>query len=86
MSFRLYESAWVLIEGNPEPMQVHKDAANLGIFNVGGHQYDIDARPLARSVGTPNILSILSLQAVKEAGLVSRYSGDIEQKLTPNRK
>jgi hypothetical protein len=86
MSFRLYESAWVYVEGDPNPNQVHKDAANLGVFNVGGHQYDIDARPLPRATGTPTILSILSLQDARAAGLSSHYSGDIERKTIPDRK
>lgn len=73
MSFRLYESAWVRIEGLDEPAQVHRDRTNLAAFNVGGFQYDIDARPLPTSGGAPRLLALLSLQAVREAGLSSGY-------------
>jgi hypothetical protein len=79
MSFRLYESAWVVVEGVEAPCQVHKDADNLAAFNVDGFQYDIDARPLRTSVGAPAILRILSIQDAKEFGLRSHYSGDIEK-------
>ncbi len=73
MSFRLYESAWVQVEGFDEPAQAHKDRSNLAAFNVMGFQYDIDARPLPSSPGAPRLLSLLSLQAIREAGLSSGY-------------
>lgn len=71
MSFRLYESAWVTVEGAELPQQVHKDPVNRAVFNVGGFRYDIDARAVDRDA--PPIVSILSLQAVREAGLSSNY-------------
>jgi hypothetical protein len=79
MSIRLYESAWVDLEGHERPLQVHKDARNPAAFNVGDFQYDIDGRPLDMSVGAPKILGIYNLQAAKEAGLKADYrpSSDI---------
>lgn len=79
MSFRLYESAWVMVEGVEAPCQVHKDTVNLAAFNINGYQYDIDARVLPASSGAPPILRILSIQDAKEVGLRSHYSGDIEK-------
>lgn len=73
MSFRLYESAWVQVEGIDQPLQAHKDPQNLAAFNVGEHRYDIDARPLPGHGDVPKILSILSLEAVRKAGLRSDY-------------
>ncbi len=74
MSFRLYESAWVCLEGVEQPVQAHKDRDNMAGFNVGGYQYDIDARALPTSHGAPRISSILSLQDVREAGLRTNYN------------
>jgi hypothetical protein len=73
-SFRLYERAWVLIEGYETAQQVHKDAAYPGQFVVAGHRYDIDARAVPQASSSPAILSLLSLQAAAEAGLHSDYS------------
>ncbi|EGF89233.1 hypothetical protein ABI_45800 [Asticcacaulis biprosthecium C19] len=69
-NFRLYESAWVLVEGLEAPVQVHKDPGKPGAFRVGEHLYDIDAR--AMTAGSPKLLSILSLQAMSGAGLLGR--------------
>ena len=73
MSFRLYESAWVRVDGLDQPVQVRKDPQRLGAFWVAGHSYDIDARPVMPSAGAPAITSILSVQAVHEAGLRNTY-------------
>jgi len=73
MSFRLYESAWVRIDGVDEPVQAHKDRHVPGAFLVNGNSYDIDARPVDPASGAPLIRSILSIQAVHEAGLRSHY-------------
>ncbi len=73
MSFRLYESAWVRVEGFDEPFQARKDPQRPGTFLVAGHAYDIDARPITPSAGVPVITSLLSVQAVREAGLRSAY-------------
>ena len=73
MSFRLYESAWVRVEGIEEPVRVHKDPRNPGTFRVADHAYDIDARPMTRDSGAPDIVSILSVQAAREAGLSTAY-------------
>lgn len=77
MSFRLYESAWVHIDGIDEPCQAHRDPLNMATFIVCGHRYDIDARPSADDGTAPAILSILSLQAMREAGLRSGYDRDL---------
>ncbi len=69
MSFRLYENAWVQVEGLDAPVQVRKDRTNPGAFNVAGALYDIDARPLPPVDGAPRLVSLLSLQAVRELGL-----------------
>jgi hypothetical protein len=73
MSFRLYESAWVRVDGVEEPVQAHKAPNVPGTFVVHGNAYDIDARPVDPSSGAPAILAILSIQAAHEAGLRSRY-------------
>ncbi|MEI9904040.1 MAG: hypothetical protein WDN06_08670 [Asticcacaulis sp.] len=78
MSFRLYESAWVYLEGLDEPVQVRRDPVNRAAFHVGSFPYDIDARPLSPGRATPHILSILSLEAVRAAGLHSHYGRDID--------
>lgn len=78
MSFRLYESAWVVVEGVEQPLQVHRNLLNRAAFDVGGFQYDIDARALRPDAATPQILSILSLEAVRDAGLRSNYGRDID--------
>ena len=75
MSFRLYDSAWVRIEGVEDPVQVRKDRQAPGVFIAAGHAYDIDARPLPASNAAPKLLAILSIQAVHEAGLRSGYGG-----------
>jgi len=74
MGIRLYESAWVDLEGHDRPFQVHRDTRNAAAFNVGGFQYDIDGRPMPNSSGAPKILSIYNLQAAKEAGLKADYN------------
>ena len=78
MSFRLYESAWVRVEGSDKPVQARKDKSHLGAFLVGDFRYDIDARALPNQADAPNLLSILSLQAVREADLRGQYSPDGE--------
>jgi hypothetical protein len=73
MSFRLYASAWVRVDGVDTPVLVQKDPRHPGAFLVGDYSYDIDARPLAPASGAPAITSILSMQAVHEAGLRNTY-------------
>ncbi len=73
MSFRLYDSAWVRIAGVDTPVQAHKHRQVPGAFLVHDNVYDIDARPVDPAAGAPAIESILSIQAVHEAGLRSRY-------------
>ena len=74
---RLYESAWVLIEGQEQPVQVSRDRNNAAAFNVGDWQYDIDARPFKTNPDAPRLVKILSLQAAREAGLRQDYNKDI---------
>jgi len=73
MSFRLYDSAWVRVDGIEAPLQAHKDRQNAGIFVVGDYRYDIDARPLPSNDPAPPIVAILNLHAVREAGLHTGY-------------
>lgn len=77
MSFRLYESAWVRVEGTEEPLQAHKDKRNAGVFVVGQYHYDVDARALPVNPSAPPVLSILSLQDVRDAGLRNDYNRDM---------
>ena len=85
MSFRLYESAWVLLEGSDQPIQVHKDRTNAGAFHVNEFLYDIDARALPSAMVVPRIAQILNLQAVREAGLRG-YNFDTPPDGRPGRK
>ena len=78
MGIRLYDSAWVIVEGQAQPFQVSKDTRNPAAFNVGEHQYDIDGRPLASASDAPKIVSLHSLQSAKEAGLRTQYNRDID--------
>ena len=73
MAIRLYDSAWVRIEGSDDALQVQKDIKNPAAFNIGDHQYDIDARPLRLADGVPAIVFIHSLQSAREAGLSTQY-------------
>jgi len=77
MSIRLYDSAWVLVEGGSEPLPVRKDRRNPANFHVGDYLYDVDSLPMSKEGSTPRILSILSLQQAREAGLRTDYNPDI---------
>ncbi len=77
MAIRLYQSAWVLIEGDDKPLQVQRDRKNAAAFNVGDYQYDIDGRRLRASDPAPAIVAVLSLQAAREAGLATDYNVDM---------
>ena len=69
MSTRLYDTAWVSVEGVEQPLQVQKDRRNPAAFIVGDYSYDIDGRPLALQGAAPKILNLHSLQSAREAGL-----------------
>ncbi len=69
MSFRLYENAWVQIDGVEQPVQAHKDPINRAAFNVGGYRYDIDARAMPGETNAPALVRILSLADIRDAGL-----------------
>ncbi len=77
MALRLYDSAWVRIEGRDEPLQVQRDRKNAAAFHIGDFQYDIDARPLRPGDKAPAIITVLSLQAVREAGLAPDYNREM---------
>ena len=62
------------IEGSEAPLQVQRDRKNAAAFNVGDYQYDIDGRPLCPTDKAPAIAAVLSLQAIREAGLASDYN------------
>ena len=75
VSTRLYDTAWVSVEGIEHPLQVQKDRRNPAAFIVGDYSYDIDGRPLASQgplalqATAPKILNLHSLQSAREAGL-----------------
>ncbi len=77
MAIRLYESAWVRVEGSESALLVQRDRKNAAAFHVGDHQYDIDGRPLRRGDPAPAIIAVLSLQAAREAGLATEYNRDM---------
>ncbi|CAM3209605.1 hypothetical protein ASTA108788_07630 [Asticcacaulis taihuensis] len=69
VSTRLYDTAWVSVEGVEQPLQVQKDRRNPAAFIVGDYLYDIDGRPLPSQGVVPKILNLHSLQSAREAGL-----------------
>ncbi len=69
MSNRLYDTAWIELEGLTEPLQARRDPLRHDIFHVGDHAYDIDGRPDLASATAPRIVRVLSLQTVRESGL-----------------
>ena len=78
MSVRLYDSAWVVVEGIERPLVVRRDVKNATVFHVGEFQYDVDGRPLRSSAGAPEILKLHSLQSAQEAGLSISYERKID--------
>ena len=74
MAIRLYDSAWVNLEGGAEPQQVRKDRKNAAAFNIGGYLYDIDGFAMNGQVGAPRIVLVHNLQSAKEAGLRMDYN------------
>lgn len=76
MSFRLYESAWVHVEGLDHPVRVFKDRQLAGSFIVEGHRYDIDARALSSDHSAPRLTGLLSMQDVREVGLRCDYGSE----------
>ncbi len=76
MAIRLYDSAWVRLEGRDDNQQVRKDSRNPAAFNVADYQYDIDGRPLRASDTAPAIVLVHSLQSAREAGLSTTYRRD----------
>ena len=69
MSIRLYDTAWIELEGLPAPVQVRRDAQRHDVYRVGEHAYDIDGRADVSAAGSPRIVRVLSLQSVREVGL-----------------
>lgn len=75
---RLYDSAWVRVEGREDqPIQAYKNTRNAALFDIGGFQYDIDGRGSPAASGAPRLLALLSLTEVREQGLASGYDRDI---------
>ena len=72
MSIRLYDTAWIELEGHSAPIQVRRDSDRPDIFRGGGFEYDIDGRPKAAIEMTPRVVRILNLQTVRETGLTMR--------------
>jgi hypothetical protein len=81
MTIRLYDSAWVAVEGVERPLQVVKDTRNPAAFNVGNFQYDIDGYPLRPEDTAPRITKLHTLQSAREAGLSTEYRRDAEPRL-----
>lgn len=77
MGIRLYDSAWVLLEGRAEPFQVRKGERNPAVFNVAEYQYDIDGRAMKSIIDAPTIVRLHTLQSAREAGLRIAYDRDI---------
>ena len=69
MSIRLYDTAWIELEGQDAPVQVRRDVQRHDAFRVGEHAYDIDGRPDPSTMDAPRIVRVLSLQSVREVGL-----------------
>lgn len=81
MTIRLYDSAWVAVEGVERPLQVQKDARNPAAFNIGDFQYDIDGYPIRQNDVAPRITKLHTIQSAKEAGLSTDYRKDAEPRL-----
>ncbi len=71
MSIRLYDTAWIELEGHSAPVQVRRDTARPEIFRGAGFEYDIDGRPKGApdTDAAPRVIRILNLQTVRETGL-----------------
>ena len=81
MTIRLYDSAWVELEGQRSPLQVFKDRKNPAIFNVGEFQYDVDGRPSKSTVDALTIVRLHSLQSARDAGLATDYKRNADPNL-----
>jgi len=69
MSIRLYDTAWIELEGAETPMQARRDIQRHDLYRVGDYAYDIDGRPSTATPDAPRIVRVLSLQSVREVGL-----------------
>ncbi len=76
---RLYDSAWVRIEGSDAPVQVFKDKRNAALFDVGDHQYDIDGRPVPGNASAPALVNLLSLSEIRERALSLGVTHDVRK-------
>ena len=81
MTIRLYENAWVELDGQGRSLQVFKDRKNPAAFNIGEYQYDIDGRPLKSTVDAPTIVRLHSLMTARNAGLSIQYNRDVDPTL-----
>lgn len=67
---RLYDSAWVRLEGNDQkPVRVFKNRTNPALFDVGDYQYDIDGRPAPGHAEAPALSALLSLRDIRDLAL-----------------
>ncbi len=66
---RLYDCAWVRLEGTDAPVQAFKNKRNLALFDIGEHQYDIDGRPAPGNAHAPGLAGLLSLSEIRALGL-----------------
>jgi hypothetical protein len=76
---RLYDSAWVRIEGSDAPLQVFKNKNNAALFDVGDHQYDIDGRAAPTNPAAPVLVSLLSLSEIRELALSLGVTRDVRK-------
>jgi len=75
---RLYDCAWVRVEGTDEkPVQAFKNKRNPALFDIGGHQYDIDGRVAPGNADAPSLAALLSLSEIRELGLSIRSDRDV---------
>jgi len=74
---RLYDSAWVRIDGFDAPVQAFKNKRNAALFDVGDHQYDIDGRAAPGNPDAPALSKILSLSEIRELALSMTAPRDV---------
>jgi len=76
---RLYDSAWLRIDGSDAPVQAFKNKRNFALFDIGDHQYDIDGRPAPGTPSAPALVNRLSLSEIRELALSQGATRDVRQ-------
>lgn len=76
---RLYDSAWVRVDGSDTPVQAFKNKRNAALFDVGDYQYDIDGRASPSDLATPILRKLLSLSEIRELALSSGITREVQQ-------